>query len=816
MLPTWNAGTSANAGIMGKAKAAARRGLCGTDAASLPRFSKDPKTLLRKVVLYRGDITELNVDVIVNAANHSLLGGGGVDGAIHRKAGPQLRAFNRTLGGCKTSEVKASPAFQLACKQIFHTVGPRGEHPQALRMCYLNALELLKKANFRSIAFPCISTGVYGYPQLAAAQNVTDCVTKWLKVPANFESVDFIVFCVFERQDYIYYEQLLSKVKCRASVAISSVFAPRTVPTEESVASLSEATEGLVAEDVHDAAAPSIPAARAEDAGDSGDGDEESERPCRMQSAGAGGEQAPWGGSWVLCGGGEDATREEEDGTGDDADDKTRVFEYRGNQEGMELQPLKSALVKEASGESSPTSPERSSDGKNEGDGGDWRARRQSMDAAGEGGERHKRRASVDEEEEDDEHDDYVTEHERRAVRLVERKEDADGRRRKNERKDRREKKDRQKKETARRRVSEAFVRHVQERVDAEQRVRLRVVSPDFPVAERAPDAAAVPDAEGQLSTLPPAQDEIAVSVNREASAYPQKPQEPKESASQSLDDDKSAAVFPAATPAEPSDEPSPAAREDSLRGAKNGKRQKGKPALAESSLGAPLPPVVSSQASALLQEPSSSVQETVGTEAVSAESSARAQDFPAKRVTPTGKTNPHTAGSEEARSPQAMKSERNRRRRRNSASSQGSPGMLLTPSQNAEKGCTERKAAHRKQADLESGNAPHCPMDALDLPPVDPLSDSPHAGLARVNQEMRDPDAAEKLGRLQQSQAADLGDVASAANAPASAAAEARHSKRQFSSVSLRQSDDSGGAAAARNQRHKKFDKKEQKQRHS
>ena len=127
------------------------------------------------IELLQGDITTLGVDAIVNAANSSLLGGGGVDGAIHRAAGPQLRNFNATLGGCPPGEARISPGFNLPARWVISTVGPvwqgglHGE-PELLAACYRNALELALRHGVRTIAFPAISTGIYGYPKQAAAE----------------------------------------------------------------------------------------------------------------------------------------------------------------------------------------------------------------------------------------------------------------------------------------------------------------------------------------------------------------------------------------------------------------------------------------------------------------------------------------------------------------------------------------------------------------------------------------------------------------------------------------------------------------------
>ena len=150
-----------------------------------------------------GDITRLRVDAIVNAANESLLGGGGVDGAIHRGAGPGLLAECRLIGGCPTGEARATDGYDLPAHIVIHTVGPVyvdgtfGE-AQLLRSCYLNSLGLAADRCARTVAFPCISTGVYGYPKAEACEIAVTAVGEWLSVHDLPEEV---VFCCFTEQD---------------------------------------------------------------------------------------------------------------------------------------------------------------------------------------------------------------------------------------------------------------------------------------------------------------------------------------------------------------------------------------------------------------------------------------------------------------------------------------------------------------------------------------------------------------------------------------------------------------------------------------
>ena len=153
-----------------------------------------------QIQVVQGDITKLDCDGIVNAANRSLLGGGGVDGAIHRAAGPELLAECRTLHGCRTGEAKITKGYRLRAKYIIHTVGPiysgTAEDAAQLADCYRNSLNLAKEHDVHSIAFPAISTGVYGYPLDAATQIAVDTVTDWLQNHADHDMR--VIFCCFD------------------------------------------------------------------------------------------------------------------------------------------------------------------------------------------------------------------------------------------------------------------------------------------------------------------------------------------------------------------------------------------------------------------------------------------------------------------------------------------------------------------------------------------------------------------------------------------------------------------------------------------
>jgi len=164
-----------------------------------------------KIDIVRGDITKLDVDAIVNAANTTLLGGGGVDGAIHRAAGPELLAECRTLSGCKPGEAKLTRGYRLPARFVIHTVGPvwrggqRGE-PGTLANCYRNSLQLAAENEIKTIAFPAISCGAYGYPIPEAAQIALKATRDFL---ATDDSIDKVAFVLWGEDIYDAYRQLL-------------------------------------------------------------------------------------------------------------------------------------------------------------------------------------------------------------------------------------------------------------------------------------------------------------------------------------------------------------------------------------------------------------------------------------------------------------------------------------------------------------------------------------------------------------------------------------------------------------------------------
>ncbi|SFU44585.1 O-acetyl-ADP-ribose deacetylase [Butyrivibrio sp. M55] len=168
---------------------------------------------MKNIEFYVGDITKLKVDAIVNAANSSLLGGGGVDGAIHRAAGPGLLNECRGLNGCRTGEAKITKGYNLPAKYVIHTVGPIYSGAESdetdLYNCYYNSLSLAKENDVHSIAFPGISTGVYGYPKEAAAKTALGAITTWLSDNSGYDMQITIVN--FSEHDYEIYQSVIGR-----------------------------------------------------------------------------------------------------------------------------------------------------------------------------------------------------------------------------------------------------------------------------------------------------------------------------------------------------------------------------------------------------------------------------------------------------------------------------------------------------------------------------------------------------------------------------------------------------------------------------
>ena len=169
--------------------------------------------ILARVVVVRGDITKLKVDAVVNAANSTLLGGGGVDGAIHDAAGDELLAECRTLGGCATGAAKITRGYALPAKHVLHAVGPvyaggNAYEAELLASCYRESLRLAAEAKLETVAFPCISTGAYGYPAPAACAIAVEAVAAWL---AANELPRTVTFCCYSEADARLYRERLER-----------------------------------------------------------------------------------------------------------------------------------------------------------------------------------------------------------------------------------------------------------------------------------------------------------------------------------------------------------------------------------------------------------------------------------------------------------------------------------------------------------------------------------------------------------------------------------------------------------------------------
>lgn len=168
--------------------------------------------MINKIELFKGDITKLVVDAIVNAANNSLLGGGGVDGAIHRAAGEELLEECRLLNGCATGDAKITKGYNLSAKYIIHTVGPiwsgREEDEILLRSCYQRSLEIACENNIKTIAFPNISTGVYHFPKNEAGIIAIKTVSDFIK---KNNIIQKVIFAVFDDENYKIYTELMHK-----------------------------------------------------------------------------------------------------------------------------------------------------------------------------------------------------------------------------------------------------------------------------------------------------------------------------------------------------------------------------------------------------------------------------------------------------------------------------------------------------------------------------------------------------------------------------------------------------------------------------
>ncbi|CAG8496684.1 15591_t:CDS:10 [Funneliformis mosseae] len=224
-------------------------------AASLSPYNEYNEIFNEKISLIQADITKLKIDAIVNAANESLLGGGGVDGAIHRAAGPELRRACWNLDGCDTGDAKITKGYDLPAKYIIHTVGPIGEKPDLLQSAYIRSLEVMTENNLKSIV------GVYGYPRSSAAHVALSTIRKWLEGHQNLDKIDRIIFCVFEIENKDVYEVLLqlyfpppgTKPEVTTGVAITGAAtkeATTDVATTDAATSADEKTTVAMDDDI--------------------------------------------------------------------------------------------------------------------------------------------------------------------------------------------------------------------------------------------------------------------------------------------------------------------------------------------------------------------------------------------------------------------------------------------------------------------------------------------------------------------------------------------------------------------------------------
>ena len=179
----------------------------------------DREYMMGKIHIVNGSVVMMDTDAIVNAANTSLLGGGGVDGAIHRAAGPGLLEECRAIGGCHTGEAVITKGYRLNAKYVIHTVGPvyygRPQEARLLESCYRNCMDIAFEHGLKSISFCCISTGVYGYPLQEASEIAFKIVTTWLN---NHPQADIqVFFCCYTSEEYQTYKQLESALEAKSN-----------------------------------------------------------------------------------------------------------------------------------------------------------------------------------------------------------------------------------------------------------------------------------------------------------------------------------------------------------------------------------------------------------------------------------------------------------------------------------------------------------------------------------------------------------------------------------------------------------------------